>query len=281
MSKNIKILTLLILFLLLFLALSGIVSGPVSEVVYLAGFALPLFFGYAYSLKDRKRREEEKGLREEPDRLFSISGKSFGLLIPLVFVTVGLVFLISFLTSIVLSLLGAAPTVRVEGNFLYLAAAYAFAPAVLEELVFRYLPIKLLSPYSKRAALIVSSLYFGFFHMDFAKIPYALVAGVIFMWIDLAFESVWPSLIIHFINNLTSLVWLRCEGNNVIIFLSVLAFLAAVSVIAIVLCRKAYFTKFKGALTSDAYVKMHYIIILIPIISIIESIAKLIFGEEI
>ncbi len=279
MSKNIKILTVLVLFLLLFLALSGIVSGPVSEVLYLAGFALPLFLGYAYSQKDRKRREEEKGLREEPDRLFSISGKSFGLLLPLVFVTVGLVFLISFLTSIVLRSLGAASTASIEGNFLYLVAVYALAPAVLEEMIFRYLPLKLLCPYSKRMALIVSSIYFGFFHMDFAKIPYALVAGVIFMWIDITFESVWPSFIMHFVNNVTSLIWLRCDGYNAIIFVSVLALLVAVSISVIIFCRKTYSAKFRGVLKTDVYVKVPYIVALVPIISVIESITKLIFGE--
>ncbi len=279
MSKNIKILTVLVLFLLLFLALSGIVGGPFSEVLYLAGFALPLFFGYAYSVKDRKRREEERGLKEGADRLFFISSQSLLLMLPLVFAAVGLIFLISFVTSLLLALFGMAPDARIEGNFLYLVAAYAFAPAVLEELVFRYLPIKLLSPYSGKAVLIVSSIYFGFFHMDFAKIPYALAAGIIFMWIDLALGSVWPSVIMHFVNNVTSLIWLRCDGYNAIIFVSVLAVLVAVSIILIVLNRKIYLIVFKKVIKDDTGAKISHIIWIVPLISVIESIAKLIFGE--
>ena len=92
--------------------------------------------------------------------------------------------------------------VVLEGGFFEAALRYALLTAVLEELIFRYLPMRLLAHRSPRAALLLSSLFFSLVHCDLFQMPYALFAGAVFMILDLAANSVIPSLVIHFLNNL-------------------------------------------------------------------------------
>ena len=74
--------------------------------------------------------------------------------------------------------------------------------------------MKLLLPYSKRHTVIYSSLFFALIHCSFSQMPYAFIAGVIFMLVDVAFDSVWPSIILHFVNNSLSIVWMKyCSGT--------------------------------------------------------------------
>ena len=70
--------------------------------------------------------------------------------------------------------------------------------------------------------------------------PYALLAGVIFIGIDLAANSIIPSVILHFLNNLLSLVWIcYCEDTVArSVFLIALGLLAALSVSAVVVFRR-------------------------------------------
>lgn len=278
MQKNIKIYTLLILVLLLFLALSGIVPQPFGSILYLSGFALTIGIGLVYSSRDKTRREEESGQREPSDMLLSLN-KSCALVAPLVFPVIALVFLTSFLTSLLLSALGVVPPESVEENILELILLHAVAPAILEEAAFRYLPMKLFMPYSKRATLIISSIYFAFFHMDFAKIPYALVAGVAFMLINLASGSVLPSVILHFLNNLVSIIWIFTGTDYVLPFILTLCALSLASLVIVLVLRKKYRKLFSGALGDKREGYFSYLILLIPIISIIESSVKLIWGR--
>ena len=274
MKKNIKIYTLLILFLLLFMSLSQILGGKAGSVLYILSFALPLLFGFVYSSRDKVRREEERGISEPPDRLFELNREGLCLTLPLVFPAAALVFFISYLTFLLFSLVGIGASLRPEGSVFYLILVYAVAPAVLEELVFRYLPIKLLSPYSKKATIIVSSVYFGFFHLDFLKIPYALVAGVLFIVIDLSLESVIPSVLLHLCNNIISVVWIKSEGWQTA-FLLTFALLVLLSLVFIAVFRKRYIEKVKLVMKERKACEITYIVLLIPLIAIIEFVIKL------
>ena len=230
-------------------------------------------------MRDKTGREEERGLAEPPDGYLEFSGKTFVYLIPLVIPTLGVVFLTSWLTSVVLTPFYWQSVSAPEGSFLYQLMLYAIAPAILEEAVFRYLPMKLFAPYSKRGAIVVSSIYFAFFHMDFSKIPYAFFAGVIFMLINLAFGSIWPSVLLHLINNFSSLLWMRAEGRLAVIYVLILAFLSLFSLVAIFIMRRRYIHLACSVLRKSGEAYFTYLILLIPIISIIESTAKLIWGN--
>jgi membrane protease YdiL (CAAX protease family) len=82
---------------------------------------------------------------------------------------------------------------------------HALLPAVLEEGLFRFVPLKVLSPISRKIAVLLSAALFAIVHGSVYKIPYAFAAGVIFAMLDIYFASLLPSLLIHFLNNLLSL----------------------------------------------------------------------------
>ena len=82
---------------------------------------------------------------------------------------------------------------------------HALLPAILEEALFRYLPMRMIAPHSPRCAIIISSLFFALVHGNLFQIPYAFIGGIIFMSLNLATGSIIPSLVIHFVNNAMSI----------------------------------------------------------------------------
>ena len=158
--------------------------------------------------------------------------------LPLIAPTILAVIGISYVTALLLNPVLGAPKAGAEiaggGEFLL----HALIPSFFEELVFRFVPLVLLAPHSKRGAIVISSLLFAFVHFNPYQIPYALVAGAIYMAADLAFNSPLPGIAMHLLNNVTALLWQR-EGFAPIV-LTVLALLTVVSAIAVILARKQY-----------------------------------------
>ena len=103
-------------------------------------------------------------------------------------------------------------------SYLLALLTHALAPAILEEALFRYVPMRLLAPYSQRGAIFISAFFFALVHHELFTIPYAFVGGLIFMAIDLATESVIPSIVILFINNALSVSMSFAPYEPIIIF---------------------------------------------------------------
>lgn len=73
---------------------------------------------------------------------------------------------------------------------------------VLEELLFRGAVTKvLLQRYSPAAAIVVSGLLFGIFHLNPAQVVGASLSGFLFAWIYWRTGSVVPCILIHVLNN--------------------------------------------------------------------------------
>lgn len=249
MTESVKTVTLINIIFIITLMLSGNLSGWLGEVVYYLAFIIPVAFGIAASDKLKFKREEERGLAEKYNTLFEFDKKRVLKLLPLIVPIVTVVFLISFVSSLILSLVGIrTPAVEDEG-IIKMLLVHALAPAILEESVFRYIPMKLLKPYSKRWCVIYSAICFSLIHCNFAQMPYAFIAGMMFMLVDIAFDSVWPSIVLHFINNATSVVWMKyCSGmTESLIFISVIAFLTLVSLFFVYRKRHEYKEDFVGA----------------------------------
>lgn len=221
-----------ILFIIV-LSLSSYFSGIAGYVVYYLAFALPVFLGIfgarrlGIGISLPKLKIDREGLA-----LTSVAA----------FPTFALVFFVSWLTSILLSRFDNGSITDVSGNIISVIFTHALLTAVCEEALFRYIPIALLSPYSKRAAVIISALFFALAHCSLFQIPYAFLAGVVFAVLDIAYDSVIPSLILHFGNNLISIIWLRWGGNAgfVNIYVAVLLSLAFLSLVAMFFMRKKY-----------------------------------------
>ena len=209
MKEAVKVLTLLDIIFVVLLVISGSIGSILGDIVYFAAFLIPITVGFYYSGDLKYKREEIMGVAEPPDRVLELDRTRLRALLPLVIPTVAVVFLSSLLSSLLLSALGIKGAVTENEGIVKMILVHAAAPAFFEEALFRYIPIKLLLPYSKRWCIIYSAFCFALIHCNLFSIPYAFVAGILFMMIDIALESVWPSVILHLINNIASVIWMK------------------------------------------------------------------------
>lgn len=197
MNGKIRLLALSYSMFLVLLFLSGSLDGLWSRAVYYFAFILPLAIALLAVGREVLPKREQLGFSYEKLRLT----------LPCILPSAAIVALASFLTSLIIQAIsGKTQTVDVGDSFFIALITHALVPAVLEEIVFRYLPMRLLAPHSKRGAVIVSAMMFALIHHSLYSTPYAFIAGLIFMTIDIATDSIYPSMIIHFLNNVLSLI---------------------------------------------------------------------------
>ena len=240
MKKNIAVLSLAYTMLLTLLVLSGAFSGIWSELIYWLAFILP--FAYATF-----RARGQSGTDKSYLTIVSSDAKAS---LPVIAPTVSLVMLVSYLTSLLIfAVTGKTNQVDIGDSLVLALLSHALVPAVLEEMLFRYLPMRLLAPYSKRGAIVISAIFFALVHHSLFSIPYAFVAGVIFMAVDLASDSVIPSVLIHFINNALSVGLILYSDNPAFapIIYCIVGVLTVISVVIIIAKRKEYLAKINYA----------------------------------
>ena len=92
---------------------------------------------------------------------------------------------------------------------------------------------------------------FALVHMSLFRIPYALVAGVIFAYITILTGSILPSMLLHFANNAVSVLWMRDPETAPLIILIVLAILTLFSAVYIVIRRGDYLKSIKEAFSGE------------------------------
>lgn len=242
MKHAVKYLTLVDLVFVLVLALSGSVGGALGQVVYFLAFGIPLFIGMYFSRELKREREEVAGVAEDDFLRFGIGRRELRLFIPLVVPTVALIMLAAWLTALFLNAIGMTGGTVADAPFFIQLLLHALIPAILEEMLFRYLPIKLILPYSPRGCVIVSALFFALIHLDLYKMPYAFLAGVIFAVIDIACDSILPSLVIHLLNNAASLATMKYGAipGFLTVFYSALGVLLVVSLVLVFIHRRDY-----------------------------------------
>ncbi len=235
MKNSIKALVGLDLTFVILLAVSGMLEGIVSEAVYYLAFIIPIGVGLYLLRKD-------DGGAFLP---FKIKGRDFALSLPVYMPAIFVILCLSYLTSLLLGLLGASAPIVEDASLPMMLVIHALLPAVLEELLFRYLPMRFMQEGSFVTVGLVSALLFSFVHCSLFQIPYAFVAGFIFMLLDLAARSVYPSILLHLLNNALSVISIKyCNTHtaSLVFFLSVGA-LAVISCIFIYAYRKSYSEK--------------------------------------
>lgn len=98
-------------------------------------------------------------------------------------------------------------------SFPLAVTALAVMPAVFEELAFRGV---VLNNYKSTGLLIsslISGLFFGLFHQDFYQIGYAIVAGVFLSFIVAYTNSIYASILSHFLINGTQVAYTKLILN--------------------------------------------------------------------
>ena len=181
MRRSIAVLIFADLAFLLLLSLSGIVDFA-GKVLYFLAFIFPIALGLAFAVKDA----EAGSVAVRKERLLP----SLALFAPTLLLIIG----ISAITAYLLALFGKSNVTDVSGNLWAELFRHALLPAVLEELLFRFIPMKLLGKRSPRAFMIVSPLLFALIHLNVFQIPYALFAGVALAFLTLATGSILPAL---------------------------------------------------------------------------------------
>ena len=231
MKRKLNILTILYLFFLVLLFLSGSINGILGEIVYYLAFILPLGVGIYLS----------RG--ECFDAGFKMDREKLRFTLPLIMPTVAVVIVLAALTSFwIYVMTGRTNSVDLGDSFVLAIISHALVPAILEELLFRYLPIRLLSGRSERVAVFSSAFFFAMIHHDLFSIPYAFAAGIVFMAIDLATGSIIPSILIHFINNALSVGAIIYGDNPAFVptMYSIIAIMTIISIIFIIKRRREY-----------------------------------------
>ncbi len=91
--------------------------------------------------------------------------------------------------------------------------AVAVVPALIEETVIRGIIMQPLRKYGDKYAIIASALLFAVMHGNMVQIPYTVIGGLLLGYLAVVTGSLWPSIILHFINNLYSVVVLSVNDN--------------------------------------------------------------------
>lgn len=239
MERKINCLSICYTLFLILLFLSGGISGFLSRIVYFLSFIVPFIVGIFLG-----------GEGGEKKNLLLINKENTKACLPLIFPTVSAIMLVSFVTSFVINgLTGVENNVDVGSSLIPALISHALIPAVLEEMLFRYLPLRLLGSHSGRATVLLSAVFFALIHHNLFSIPYAFLAGVVFMAMDIALDSVIPSIILHFVNNAISVSLLVYQDNFAfapIVFI-LIGVLSALSLIFIFINREKYREKLSYA----------------------------------
>ena len=268
MKNEIRELTVIyvLAFTLLF-APSGF-DGIMTTVVYSLAFILPIFLGIL--LLRRKPSEDE-------DRCLIIKKEELFITLPVVFPCILFTLSLSSLSSLFMNLAGFSRVEAVDDNLLVAILLSAVLPAILEEVAFRYLPMRFIGKRAPRLSVILSALMFALVHHSFFSYLYAFGAGVVFMLIDLMCDSVIPSVIIHFCNNLLAIFWIKYSsvpGFSVALILALVG-LSLISVAAIFVMRKSYIPRLRGALAAGEKFALTADPVFLIIPSLIVAVAEL------
>ncbi len=149
-------------------------------------------------------------------------------------------------------------------GFLMSVVSTAILPAIIEETIIRGVVMQPLRRYGDLFALVVSSLLFSIMHGNMVQIPYTFTAGLFFGYVTIATGSLWPSIIMHFINNLYAVIIMAVSDNfseTASNFVSVLllGLLVVSGIVGIVLFKKmkyrVSFAKGVETLTSGEKIK--------------------------
>lgn len=129
-------------------------------------------------------------------------------------------FAINIISVIVQSLLGVSFFSGFEGETTYglsetlmAVVGTAIIPGLIEEIMIRGIIMQPLRRYGDWFAIISSALIFSIMHHNMVQIPYTFVSGIYFGYIAIATGSLWPTIVLHFLNNFTSVLIVSYASN--------------------------------------------------------------------
>ena len=182
--------------------LDSAVFQIIYGIVYLAIFMIPAFIF----------RKMNKDNAIESPKLFKAPPKTTPLII---FAGIALCLSCAYVNSIMLSFFdgyeefaeGLIETDRMGvADTLALAFSTALVPAICEEYFFRRSLLDAILPYGEGVAIFSTAILFGLMHQNIAQIFYTVMAGLVLGYAYVKTRSYLCVFLIHFVNNLISVI---------------------------------------------------------------------------
>ena len=98
-----------------------------------------------------------------------------------------------------------------SGNILAVLFVIALAPAVCEEMLFRGMILQSMKEkYRVSAAIGITAALFGIYHMSLIKLIPTGLLGLVFCYVAYRTDSIYPAMLMHFLNNAFSVIISCC-----------------------------------------------------------------------
>ncbi len=130
-------------------------------------------------------------------------------------------------------------------DVLMLYFSTAVMPGLIEEFALRGVLMTPMRKYGNVFAIFASAFIFGVFHGTVSQIPFAFVCGIFFGYLAIITDSLWPSIIVHMLNNALSCTIITVDtyfGSEVSDVLYYVLFFGgmAIGVVALIIYLKKY-----------------------------------------
>lgn len=228
--------------------ISELVANVITEALSAIAYFLS-FSGAAFILC--------RMVRELPDsRKIYTSFKLDFKIVYIVFAIIAVNFTLAYLNNVMISSLSPTFSAELDSSsdmagkplsevlifFLLSIISTAIVPAICEEYLFRGAILTNLLPYGKTTAILGSAVLFGLMHQNPFQLLYTTLMGVVIGYVYVKTKSIWACMIIHFANNLTTVleeylpILTGCDWITVAIDLLIMV-IGAISLILIILKR--------------------------------------------
>lgn len=91
----------------------------------------------------------------------------------------------------------------------------AVLPAICEETAHRGMLLKSMSTLGYKKAIIISALLFGLLHLNIEQFFYATIIGLYLGYISVLCDTIYPAMIVHFMNNAIGVLMSYATANGV------------------------------------------------------------------
>jgi len=99
-------------------------------------------------------------------------------------------------------------------SFMMTMFVMAVTPAICEEALMRGVILDGYEEVSIKKAAIMNGLLFGMFHLNFHQFAYTFFMGIVLAYVVYITNSIWSAIIIHFINNSTSVFMMSLSKST-------------------------------------------------------------------
>lgn len=182
----------------------GVIPMKYGEMIktFLVYFPSLLMFGFGGYTVLKNKLSLKNDLRFK-----SLSPLVVLLLVIMGFVIMPLISLVNAISMMfVTNLVENALDEFIKNGFLYAIFTVAVLPAVSEEFVYRGVIGQTYAKANWRKGVLLSSFLFGIMHANFNQFSYAFVLGILFMLVLEATDSIYSTMLLHFIINGSSVV---------------------------------------------------------------------------